>query len=162
MVHWHGIRAFVTTDERSWIRISTTPHLKRNIQRQSSPGVRRACIASTLLSQRALVWGGVLEYITYYGASITSLNFWLSWFLKILKKKKKNTLYSCSYSYAIWVWHYRTVLVSNQGMNVVKDWHTMEWVPILLTISSNVCIKGMPLQQRMSVTGLGLAMSNSW
>ena len=70
LVPWQGIRS--QRDKRSRVRISTTSHLKRNTQ--------RLC-ASTLLTQWALVWGGVLEYITYFGASTINLSFWLSWFL---------------------------------------------------------------------------------
>ena len=37
--------------------------------------------ASTLLAQWALVWRGVLKYITYPEALTISLSFWLRWFL---------------------------------------------------------------------------------
>ena len=65
---WYQSRS----DKRSHIRISTIPHIKWNIQRMC---------ASTLLTQRALVWGGVVKYIIYPAASTISLSFWLSWFL---------------------------------------------------------------------------------
>ena len=67
LVPWHGIRS--QRDKRSQVRISTTPHLKWNTQ--------RLC-ASTLLAQWALVWEGVLEYITYLGILTISLSFWLT------------------------------------------------------------------------------------
>ena len=70
LISCHGIRS--QCDKRSRVQILTTPHLKWNIQ---------CMCTSTLLSQWALVWGGVLEYITYPEASTISLSFWLNWFL---------------------------------------------------------------------------------
>ena len=58
LVLWHGFKS--QCDKRSQVRLSITSHLKWNIQ----------CLcASTLLAQWAFVWGGVLEYITYFRAS---------------------------------------------------------------------------------------------
>ena len=53
------------------------PYLKWNIQRWYEEGL----CPSTLLVQKFLVWGGVLEYMIYSGASSINLNFWLSYFL---------------------------------------------------------------------------------
>ena len=64
LVSWHGIRNQL--DKESRVRISTTPHLKWNIQ----------CLCtSILLAQLALMWGDVLDYITCFGVSTISLSF---------------------------------------------------------------------------------------
>ena len=41
------------------------------------PDMRRVCAASTLLTQRALVWEGVLKYITCPWVLTISLSFWV-------------------------------------------------------------------------------------
>ena len=65
-----------TWQKRSRVRISSTPHLSVEYL---APGMRGICVASTLQAQRALAWGGVIEYKSIPRASTISLSFWLSW-----------------------------------------------------------------------------------
>ena len=66
----------VSVTKRSRVRISSAPPFSVEY---FAPGMREACAASTLQTQRALAWGGVIEYKSILGASTISLNFWLSW-----------------------------------------------------------------------------------
>ena len=80
-------RASVT--KRSRVRISSIPPF---LVEYLAPGMRETCAASTVQAQRALAWGGVIEYRSIPGASTINLNspppYWVTQAHFHIKSKK--------------------------------------------------------------------------
>ena len=93
------IFGFQYHDKKSRVRISTPLIWSGIFNAMYEKG--RCCIHTS--SQKALVWGGVLDYIIYPGASTINLSFWLNWFLDMVQKPNILIISSYNFNASLWI-----------------------------------------------------------